>query len=201
MDLQAILDRFEFRPEPEATLIESVADLRAAIPAIISGIEDNGGDGIEMEAALRTARDRIQTCYGIIEAHGFEKPIVEGSIRLGEGDLDWSDVDAVVGTGDGDVGTALEAAYESLDLEPNTVADRIGADRLDLLGVIPDRLPEPAEVDSLEPSALKETLLLIAAVAYGLSGFGTHPGDIEPAANRVYRGYWLLAAVLSRDNR
>lgn len=196
MDLQAILDRFEFRPDPEATLTGTVADLRAAIRVLGGALDDGTAGSAEVAAALETCRDRIQTSYGIIEAHGFEKPIVDGATQVSEADLDWADIDAVVGSGDGDVSSGLPSMFDSIDLESRTVADRIREDRLDLLGRVPDRLPDPAETESIEAATLQEALLLIVAVAYALSGFGTHPVDKEPAADRVYQGYWLLAAVL-----
>lgn len=198
MDLQAILDRFEFRPEPEATLTEAVADLRAAILVLMAAMESGSGAS-ELDAALRTSRDRIQTCYGIIEAHGFEKPIVDGSTAVNGRDLDWAEIDAVVGSDDGDVGSRLESIFETVDFESEAVEDRIREDRLDLLATVPSRLPDPADADSIDPQTYQEALLLVAAVAYFLSGFGTHPVDHEPAADRVFQGYWLVTAVLTAE--
>jgi len=198
MDLQSILDRFEFRPEPDATLTEAVADLRAAIPVLVAAMESGSGSN-ELDAALRTCRDRIETCYGIIDAHGFEQPIVDGATGVSREALDWADIDVVVGSGAGDLRGVLASILDAIDPEAATVSGHLTADRLDLLGAVPGRLSYPDEADSIDPETLQEALLLVAAVAYFLSGFGTHPVDREPAADRVFQGYWLVTAVLTGE--
>lgn len=202
MNLQAILDRFEFRPKPAATLTETVGDLRATAQVLREAVECDGQppEALALTAALRTSRDRIKTAYGIIEAHGFDGPIVEGTTgRNGEG-IDWPDIAATVGgtdQGAAEFDGVLETAYgEFAAADPAPVVERIRADRLALLDQVPDRLPCSTGPDPPARPALRRALLLIAGSTYFLSGFGTHPADLPADANRVVTGFWLVAAVL-----
>lgn len=206
MNLQAILDRFEFRPEPAATLTETVSDLRVATRVLHDAVTAEGRlpGASERSAALRTATDRIETAHGIIEAHGFGGPIVDRAADRGDEAMDWVDIAAIVG-GEGqltdDLGEALKRANDEFAAaDITTVTERFEADRLALLGRVPDSLPSPTEADPPDRPALRRALLLIAAVAYFLAGFGTHPDDIPPDAERVAAGFWIIAAVLVAGN-
>lgn len=202
MALQAILDRFEFRPEPETTLTEAARDLRGAVRVLGEAVDDGptAVTSAELESALRTSRDRIETCHGIIAAHGFADPIVEGVSGRSADDLDWADIGRFVDAGRGNgkaAGRLLKDAYEAVPTaEASAVGARTEADRLALLGAVPDRLPTPTGARASMTGDLRVALLLVAAVTYLLAGFGTHPTAPEPAADRVLGGYWLLASVL-----
>ncbi len=197
MELQSILDRFEFRPDPETTLTHSVEDLRGAVRVIG---EDLGKDGeairsAELESALRTSRERIETCHGIIAAHGFAGPIVEGASGLTDADLDWADIGSVVGIEDS--GQPFPDVFATVPTRSETaVVSRIENDRLELMGTVSQLLPDPDDAPHTATD-LEAAFLSVAAVAYFLSGFGTHPHDLTPDADRVFGGYWLLAAVIT----
>lgn len=196
MELQAILDQFEFRPDPETTLTRAVTDLRGVVRVLsdAGAAEAATATAAEVESAVRTSRDRIETCYGIIEAHGFASPIIEGATAV-DG-LDWADVARVVGD-DTELGRRLAEVFDIVPTgDEAAVTTRIETERLDLLGSVPDRLPDPDGTLPTEGNDLQRALLLVTAVAYFLAGFGTHRAESEPNADRVYAGYWLLASVI-----